>query len=45
VKRPFVTRAVRQVVEMINEALKVFLRSTPLSVTDLYRAFAKGTGS
>lgn len=38
-------KAVRQVAEMINEALKVFLRSTPPSVTDLYRASAKGTGS
>jgi hypothetical protein len=38
-------KAVRQVAEMINKALKVFLRSTPPSVTDLYRAFAKGTGS
>jgi hypothetical protein len=35
--------AVRQVVEMINEALKVFSRSTSLSATGLYRAFAKGT--
>lgn len=34
--------AVRQVVEMINEALKVFSRSTSLSATGLYRAFAKG---
>lgn len=37
--------AVRQVVEMINEALKVFSRSTSLSATGLYRAFAKGTKS